>query len=223
MRASGSSPWQKRLFDALQYPLDVTGVLLWSPPFLVAFPIVWLLVRTRLGSPVFFAQVRPGRDGRLFTFYKFRSMTSAKDPVTGELLPDHARLTPLGRTLRRLSFDELPQIWNVLRGDISLVGPRALLLEYLSLYTPEQRRRLDVRPGITGWAQINGRNSISWEQKFELDTWYVEHRSLGLYFRILFLSVWKILRRHGVDASETTTMEKFKGSSRTTQESLLSE
>lgn len=138
-------------------------------------------------------------------------MTDARDPKTGALLPDAERLTPLGRTLRRLSFDELPQIWNVVRGEVSLVGPRALLEEYLPLYSPEQRRRLEVRPGITGWAQINGRNSISWDEKFALDVWYVDHRSLGLYFKILFLSVWKILRREGVNASEAVPMPPFRG------------
>lgn len=210
MRGRGSSPLQKKIFDWAQHPLDVVGVLLWSPPFLLAFPLVWVAVRVKLGTPVFFSQVRPGRQGRPFTFYKFRTMTDAKS-ANGELLPDAERLTPLGRTLRRLSFDELPQIWNVLRGDISLVGPRALLQDYLPLYNSEQRKRLDVRPGITGWAQINGRNSISWEEKFALDVWYVEHRSLGLYFRILFLSVWKILKRDGVNASENVTMERFTG------------
>lgn len=206
-----SSAVEKSRLDRWQRTLDLIGLLLWSPPFIVGFPIVWFLVRWNLGAPVLFKQVRPGKDGRLFAFYKFRSMMDARD-AQGRLLPDEHRLTPFGAWLRRSSLDELPQILNVIKGDISLVGPRPLVADYLPLYSTEQRRRLDVRPGITGWAQINGRNSVSWDEKFRLDVWYVDHRSLRLYFDILFKSIGKILKKENISSGRSVTMEPFRGS-----------
>jgi len=183
------------------------GALLFLLPLLVG---LGALVRLRLGAPVLFRQTRPGRHGRIFTLCKFRTMTGAKD-AAGRLLPDADRLPPLGRWLRATSLDELPTLWNVLCGDMSLVGPRPLLVEYLPLYTPEQARRHEVRPGITGWAQVNGRNALSWEKKFELDVWYVTHRSLALDLRILTLTVAKVLRREGIAAAGEATMARFHG------------
>ncbi|MCC2638927.1 MAG: putative sugar transferase [Moraxellaceae bacterium] len=191
--------------------LDVTGaataLLLLSPVVLT----VAYLVRTRLGSPVLFVQVRPGRHGKPFRMYKFRTMTDARD-ADGQLLPDAVRLTAFGKWLRATSLDELPELINVLRGEMSLVGPRPLLMEYLPLYSPEQARRHEARPGITGWAQINGRNAISWEQKFALDVWYVEHQGVWLDIRILALTVWRVLRREGISAAGEATMSRFEGS-----------
>ncbi|HMO12770.1 MAG TPA: sugar transferase [Pirellulaceae bacterium] len=182
-------------------------LLLALSPLLIALGI---LIRWRLGSPVLFSQLRPGKRGVLFRMYKFRTMTDACD-TAGELLPDHARMTRLGNFLRSMSLDELPELWNVLRGDMSLVGPRPLLMEYLPLYNERQARRHEVRPGITGWAQINGRNAISWEEKFELDVWYVENHSLWLDFRILAATVWKVLSRSGINQTGQATAEKFQG------------
>ena len=170
-------------------------------------------MRRRLGSPVLFAQVRPGRHGKPFRMYKFRTMTDARD-ATGALLPDDQRLTDFGRFLRSSSLDELPELWNVLKGDMSVVGPRPLLMEYLDHYTPRQARRHEVRPGITGWAQINGRNAISWEQKFELDVWYVENASFWLDFRIFCLTFARIASRQDISAEGTETAHKFKGTGR---------
>lgn len=191
--------------------LDITGagagLLLLSP---VVLTVAWL-VRTRLGSPVLFVQVRPGLHGKPFRMYKFRTMTDARD-AAGNLLPDAERLTDFGKWLRATSLDELPELLNVLRGEMSLVGPRPLLMEYLPLYSPEQARRHEARPGITGWAQINGRNAISWEQKFALDTWYVDHQSVWLDIRILALTVWRVLRREGISAAGEATMPRFTGS-----------
>ena len=180
---------------------------------LVFFPVIFVvavLVLVSMGRPVLFAQTRPGRDGRLFTLYKFRTMSGASG-TAGEL-PDAERLTPVGRFLRRSSLDELPQLWNVLRGDMSLVGPRPLLVEYLRLYSPEQARRHEVRPGITGWAQVNGRNAQSWEERLRLDVWYVDHRSFGLDLRILWLTMLKVLRAEGVSQTGHATMPRFTGS-----------
>jgi lipopolysaccharide/colanic/teichoic acid biosynthesis glycosyltransferase len=160
---------------------------------------------------VLFRQVRPGLQGRPFTMVKFRTMTDDRGP-DGALLPDARRLTPFGRFLRASSLDELPELWNVLKGDMSLVGPRPLLMEYLPLYTPEQARRHEVRPGITGWAQVNGRNAISWANKFALDVWYVDHRSLWLDLQILWRTVRKVLVRDGISAEGEATMPKFTGS-----------
>jgi len=193
----------KRLFDLVA---AVSGLcVLWPILLLLA-----LLVRIRLGSPVLFRQQRPGLNGEPFYMYKFRSMTDARDG-NGELLPDAVRLTPFGRILRRFSLDELPQLYNVLRGDLSFVGPRALLMEYLPLYTAEQARRHEVKPGITGWAQVNGRNAISWEEKFRCDVWYVDHHSSLLDLKILWMTLLKVVRSEGVAQSGHVTMEKFRG------------
>lgn len=173
--------------------------------------VVYLLVRWKLGTPVLFSQARPGRHGKIFKIYKFRSMTDERNPA-GELLPDEQRLTAFGKFLRSSSLDELPGLLNVLRGDMSLVGPRPLLVEYLERYTPEQARRHDVRPGITGWTQVNGRNALSWDEKFKLDLWYVDHQSLWLDLKILCLTVGKIFHRHGINAEGSATMPKFTGS-----------
>lgn len=194
----------KRLLDLTG---AATGLLLLSPVILT----VACLVRTRLGSPVLFVQVRPGLYGKPFRMYKFRTMTDARD-ARGRLLPDAERLTAFGKWLRATSLDELPELLNVLRGEMSLVGPRPLLMEYLPLYSAEQARRHDVRPGITGWAQINGRNAISWDEKFALDTWYVDHQSVWLDLRILMLTVWRVFRREGISAAGEATMSRFTGS-----------
>ena len=195
----------------LKRPLDITGALL---GLLLLFPVflgITLAVRRRMGPPALFSQLRAGLGGRPFRLYKFRSMTDARDG-DGSLLPDADRLTPLGVFLRRTSLDELPQLWNVLCGAMSLVGPRPLLLEYVPLYDERQRKRLSVKPGITGWAQINGRNALTWEEKFELDVWYVEHRSLWLDLKILAATAWKVLRREGISAPGAATMPPFLGS-----------
>ena len=194
----------KRLFDIV---VSACALLVLALPLLV---VIWM-VRRKLGSPVFFTQVRPGMHGKPFKMVKFRSMTSERG-TDGELLPDAERLTPFGRFLRSTSLDELPELWNVLKGDMSLVGPRPLLMEYLPLYSPEQARRHEVRPGITGWAQVNGRNTISWEDKFKLDVWYVDHCSLWLDIKILWLTVKKVLVREGISAAGEATMGKFTGS-----------
>ncbi|MFC5406787.1 sugar transferase [Cohnella soli] len=194
----------KRTFDLL---VAVPLLLLMLPVLIVTA----ILVRVKLGSPVLFKQQRPGLHGRPFNMYKFRSMTSQRD-AQGQLLPDDVRLTRFGQTLRKLSLDELPQLWNVVKGEISLVGPRPLLMEYLPLYTEAQARRHHVKPGITGWAQVNGRNAISWEQKFELDTWYVDHYSFRLDLKILFLTLKKVVRSEGVSSGGHVTMPVFRGS-----------
>lgn len=167
-------------------------------------------VRVLIGTPVFFTQVRPGLEEKPFRMVKFRTMSDTHGP-DGQLLPDAERLLTFGRFLRATSLDELPELWNVLRGDMSLVGPRPLLMEYLPLFTPEQARRHHVRPGITGWAQVNGRNAIGWEEKFELDVWYVDNRSFWLDIKILWLTVKKVLMRDGISASGEVTMSKFTG------------
>ena len=191
--------------------LDLTVTL---PALVVLSPLlgtIALLVRLSLGRPVFFRQQRPGLHGKPFTLYKFRTMTDARDDQ-GNPLPDAARLTSLGRFLRATSLDELPELFNVLKGEMSLVGPRPLLMRYLDRYTPEQMRRHEVKPGITGWAQVNGRNALTWEQKFALDVWYVDHQSLWLDVKILFLTVWHVLRREGISQPGHATMEEFFGS-----------
>ena len=193
----------KRVFDFVAASL---ALLMLALPLLA---LAWL-IRRKLGSPVLFRQVRPGLQGRPFTMVKFRTMTDERGP-DGALLPDAQRLTPFGRFLRASSLDELPELWNVLKGEMSLVGPRPLLMEYLPLYTHEQARRHAVRPGITGWAQVNGRNSISWADKFALDVWYVEHRSLWLDVQILWRTVRKVLVRDGISAAGEATMTKFTG------------
>lgn len=194
----------KRLFDLL---VSSVALLLLGIPLLV---LVWL-IRRKLGSPVLFRQVRPGQHGRPFIMFKFRTMTEECDS-RGVLLPDAQRLTSFGRFLRASSLDELPELWNVLRGDMSLVGPRPLLMEYLPLYTAEQSRRHQVLPGITGWAQVNGRNAISWQDKFVLDVWYVDNMSLWLDIKILWKTVRKVLIRDGISAAGEATMSKFTGS-----------
>ena len=192
----------KRVFDLMAV---VATALLWLP----VLAVVAALVRWKLGSPVFFRQQRPGYHERIFALIKFRTMTDARD-AAGQLLSDAARLTPFGRWLRATSLDELPELLNVLRGEMSLVGPRPLLVEYLPRYEPEQRRRHEVRPGLTGWCQVNGRNALSWEQKFALDVWYVDHRTLWLDLKILFMTVGQVLFRKGISASDHATMPEFK-------------
>ena len=194
----------KRLFDMVAAAL---ALLLLAP----ALALIAWQVRRKLGSPVLFRQVRPGLHGQPFEMVKFRTMTDERC-ADGALLPDAQRLTPFGRFLRASSLDELPELWNVIKGDMSLVGPRPLLMEYLPLYTQEQIRRHEVRPGITGWAQVNGRNAISWEDKFALDVWYVNQRSLWLDLRILCMTVKKVLLRDGVSAAGEATMTRFTGS-----------
>lgn len=191
---------------ALDIVVAAVGLILLSP---VIALVAWQ-VRRELGSPVLFRQVRPGLDGQPFEMVKFRTMKDAKD-ARGNLLPDSERLTPFGRFLRSSSLDELPELWNVLKGDMSLVGPRPLLMEYLPLYSPEQARRHEVRPGVTGWAQVNGRNSLSWEEKFKLDVWYVDNQSPWLDIKILFMTVKKVLVRDGISADGEATMSKFTG------------
>ncbi|WP_093351881.1 sugar transferase [Variovorax sp. PDC80] len=194
----------KRLFDIV-----LAGLAL----LILGLPLLFLTwqVRRKLGNPAFFRQRRPGLGGRPFNMVKFRTMTDARG-AGGVLLPDADRLTPFGRFLRASSLDELPELWNVLKGDMSLVGPRPLLMDYLPLYSAEQARRHEVRPGITGWAQINGRNALSWDEKFKLDVWYVDNRSLYLDIKILWLTVRKVLVRDGITATGEATMPRFTGS-----------
>ena len=194
----------KRLMD---FSLALAALALLSVPFLL---LALLLALANRGTP-FFRQTRPGRGGRLFRNVKFKTMTDARDS-RGELLPDEQRLTRAGALVRSLSLDELPKMINVLAGQMSFIGPRPLLPEYLPLYTAEQARRHDVRPGITGWAQVNGRNAISWERKFELDVWYVDHLNFLLDMRIIFLTLAKVVRRQGISAEGCATMQKFTGS-----------
>ena len=193
----------KRTFDIL---ISLAALLLLWPVLLV----LAVLVRVKLGPPALFRQQRPGLHGRPFTMLKFRTMTDARD-TQGNLLPDGERLSSFGRSLRSTSLDELPELINVVAGDMSLVGPRPLLMRYLDRYTPEQMRRHEVRPGITGWAQVNGRNAITWDQKFALDIWYVDHHSLRLDMRILWLTVRNVLRREGISQAGEATMEEFLG------------
>jgi sugar transferase EpsL len=193
----------KRFLDLF---LIVISAWVWMPVLL----LVGLLVRIRLGSPIFFRQSRPGRHGAIFELIKFRTMTQERDSQ-GSLLPDVRRLTPFGRWLRATSLDELPEILNVIRGEMSLVGPRPLLVQYLERYTAEQARRHEVRPGLTGWAQVNGRNAITWEEKFRLDVWYVDHRSASLDLKILLLTAKKVLMRDGISAQGEATMPEFTG------------
>jgi sugar transferase EpsL len=192
----------KRFFDLI----FSAGALIVLAPLMAALAIV---VRLNLGSAPLFVQARVGGDGRVFSFYKFRTMTDARDH-TGKLLGDEQRLTALGRFLRCASLDELPQLWNVLKGDMSLVGPRPLLPEYLPRYTSFQRRRHEVKPGITGWVQVNGRNSLTWEQKFDLDVWYVDHQSFWLDVKILGMTILHLLRRDGISQPGHATMPEFK-------------
>jgi lipopolysaccharide/colanic/teichoic acid biosynthesis glycosyltransferase len=202
--ASRATLATKRLLDIV---IAAIGLVLFAPLLLVTA----VMVRIKLGSPVLFTQLRPGLHGRPFRMLKFRSMTDARD-ASGALLPDAERLTRFGRFVRASSLDELPEMWNVLRGDMSLIGPRPLLMEYLPLYSAAQARRHEVRPGISGWAQINGRNALDWDDKFELDVWYVDHLSIGLDLRIFFLTFARLLRSEGITAPQSATAEKFTGS-----------
>ena len=206
MKDIATFAWTKRLVDIFGASLGL--LLLW--PLLL---VIAALVRMKLGSPILYKQERPGLNGRPFLVRKFRTMTDARD-AEGKLLPDGARLTPFGRFLRKWSLDELPELVNVLTGDMSLVGPRPLLMEYLGRYTPDQARRHEVKPGITGWSQVNGRNAISWEDKFKLDVWYVDHRSIGLDMKIIFLTILNVVARKDISADGHATMPVFQGSSR---------
>ena len=190
--------------------LDLVLALLGSVLLLLPVAVIALLVRCRLGAPVLFRQERPGRDGKIFRLCKFRTMTDAKDGA-GNLLPDAERLTPFGRKLRALSLDELPELWNILRGDMSFVGPRPLLKKYLPLYSAEQNRRHEVRPGITGLAQVNGRNLVGWQDRFRYDVYYVDHISFMMDLRILFRTVAAVFRKEGITSATSETMEEFQG------------
>jgi len=196
----------KRLLDLL---IAIPAVVVLSP----VFAIISIAIALRLNRPILFRQVRPGKDGKPFTMVKFRTMRDAHDQH-GRLLPDAERITPLGQFLRSTSLDELPELINVLKGEMSIVGPRPLLMHYLDLYTPQQARRHEVRPGITGWAQVHGRNALTWDERFRQDVWYVEHASLLLDLRIIALTVWKILKREGVNEPGMATMSEFTGSVR---------
>ena len=193
----------KRLCD---FFAALIGLLILAPVLAVIACAIYI----RMGSPIMFKQPRPGKNGEIFTFYKFRTMTDERDS-TGILLPDDKRLTAIGQFIRKTSLDEFPQLWNVLKGDMSLVGPRPLLVAYLDRYTPQQARRHEVKPGITGWAQINGRNTISWEEKFKLDVWYVDNWSLWLDLKILFNTFIKVIKKEGISHPNYATMTEFKG------------
>ncbi|TDM48079.1 sugar transferase [Macrococcoides goetzii] len=193
----------KRLFDIA---VSGTALVLLSPVIVTSA----VLIKKKLGSPVLFKQTRPGKNGEPFEIYKFRTMTDGRD-TQGELLPDAERLTDFGKTLRKLSIDELPQLLNVFKGDISLVGPRPLLMQYLPLYNEHQKRRMEVRPGITGWAQVNGRNNISWEEKFDLDVWYVDHQSFILDIYIIYLTVVKVFKQSDISQDGHATVPAFTG------------
>jgi sugar transferase EpsL len=203
---------------------DIKGVadrLIAGLILLLVFPVILgvaIAILCLLGRPIIFTQPRPGQGGKVFRFYKFRTMTSACDPA-GNLLPDDQRLTPFGLFLRQTSLDELPQLLNILRGEMSFVGPRPLLVKYLDRYSPQQARRHEVKPGITGLAQVNGRNAISWEEKFDLDVWYIDHWSLGLDLKILMLTAWKVLQQDGIIQDGYTTSEEFMGSRQPSQKS----
>lgn len=212
------------MFLIIKRSLDIIiaglGLLILSPLLIV----ISLVILIQIGRPVLFIQMRPGLNGKPFCMYKFRTMTNEKDEQ-GNLLPDELRLTRLGRFLRSTSLDELPELFNVLKGDMSLVGPRPLLMQYLERYTPEQARRHEVKPGITGWAQVNGRNAITWEKKFALDVWYVDNWSLWLDIKILAITVVKVFKREGISAAGEATMPEFMGykeSTKTIEEAALS-
>lgn len=193
----------KRILDFI---ISLVALIILSPLML----IIYILVKINLGSPAFFVQERVGKDNKVFKMIKFRTMRDARDK-NGNLLSDNERVTKLGSFLRSFSLDELPELINIIRGDMSLIGPRALLVQYLGLYNDEQIRRHEVLPGLTGWAQINGRNSITWSEKFKLDVWYVDNWSLWLDIKIFFLTFWKVIKREGINQSEGVTMEYFNG------------
>lgn len=199
--------YEKHIKRLLDFTLSLLALIVLSPILLITA----ILVRVKLGSPVIFSQERPGRDGKIFKLYKFRSMTDQRN-ADGELLPDEQRLTHFGKMLRSTSLDELPELWNILRGDMSIVGPRPLLVKYLPLYNAHQARRHAVTPGLTGYAQVHGRNAISWEEKFDLDVYYVDHISFGLDVKILILTVKKVFCREGISSETSATMEEFHGS-----------
>ena len=191
----------------LDFTLSLIGFIILSP----VFGVLWIVARiTNPRQRVFFTQVRPGKDERIFRVVKFKTMTDERD-AEGNLLPDAQRLTKIGKLVRSTSLDEIPQLLNVIKGDMSLIGPRPLLVQYLPLYSPTQKRRHEVRPGITGWAQVNGRNAISWEQKFEYDVWYVENLSFLLDFKILLKTIYNVFKREGISSETSVTMEAFKG------------
>ena len=194
----------KRVFDI---SLSIILIILFLPLYL----IIVILILSKMGSPIFFRQRRPGKNSEIFGIYKFRTMTNEKD-INGKLLPDEQRLLGLGKTIRSLSLDELPQVFNVLKGEMSFVGPRPLLIEYLDRYNSEQKRRHYVKPGITGWAQVNGRNAISWEQKFNYDVWYVDNQSFLIDVKILWMTFLKVIKRSDISSNSNATMEKFMGS-----------
>jgi lipopolysaccharide/colanic/teichoic acid biosynthesis glycosyltransferase len=200
------TPISKRLFDLV---VATVSLILLSPVFL----ILAYLIKRKLGSPVIFSQIRPGLHAKPFNMFKFRTMTEATDSL-GNLLPDSERMTRLGQLLRLTSLDELPELWNVFKGEMSLVGPRPLLMEYLPLYNQQQMRRHEVKPGITGWSQVNGRNVVTWDMKFKMDVWYVDHRSFCLDLKILFLTVLRVIARKDINAIGHVTAEKFTGNER---------
>lgn len=212
MKSANRSGWTLRPAAAAKRCMDLGGALAALVLFAVPMASIALVIRVTMGSPVLFRQLRPGRDGHPFEIYKFRTMADRRNG-SGDPLSDEARLNRLGRFLRRTSLDELPELFNVLKGDMSLVGPRPLLMEYLDLYTAEQTRRHDVRPGLTGWAQINGRNALSWEEKFEHDTWYVDHWSLWLDLKILLSTMMVVVRGRGVSQPGEATVQYFNGAS----------
>ena len=193
----------KRLIDVIG---SLIGLTISSPLIIIISVIIYFT----MGRPIFFKQIRPGLNGKPFVIYKFRTMLDLRDE-NGNLLPDEKRITTIGKFLRSTTLDELPEFWNVLKGDMSLVGPRPLLMEYLDRYTPEQARRHEVKPGMTGWAQVNGRNAISWEEKFKLDVWYVDKWSILLDLKIIFLTILKVLKREGISAEGYATMPEFRG------------
>jgi len=200
-------PYRRYFKRPIDFVLSLVAITILSPILL----LIALLVRIKLGSPVIFKQQRPGMNEKIFTLYKFRTMTDERDEK-GELLPDEMRLTDFGKFLRASSLDELPELFNILKGDMSIVGPRPLLIEYLPLYNAHQRRRHEVRPGLTGWAQVNGRNAISWEEKFNYDVEYVDNLSFFLDVKIIFLTIMKVLKREGINQEGRATMEPFRGS-----------
>ena len=201
----------KKLQLVLKRGLDIVFSLIGLVVFSVIFILIALAVRLNLKGPVLFKHARPGKDGKIFYLYKFRTMKDLKDKK-GNLLPDEIRLTRFGKFIRRLSLDELPELWNVLKGDMSLVGPRPLVVQYLDRYSPEQARRHEVTPGLTGWTQVNGRNALTWEKKFEYDVWYVDNWSLWLDIKIIFMTIWKVAKREGINQLGYATAEEFMGS-----------
>ncbi len=205
-------PYRRYFKRPLDFVLSLATIIILSPILL----LIALLVRIKLGSPVIFKQQRPGMNEKIFTLYKFRTMTDERDEK-GELLPDEMRLTDFGKFLRASSLDELPELFNILKGDMTIVGPRPLLIEYLPLYNAHQKRRHEVRPGLTGWAQVNGRNAISWEEKFNYDVEYVDNLSFFLDVKIIFLTIMKVLKREGINQEGRATMEPFRGSQQAEQ------